>query len=84
MTTHKAQGQTMQRAIIDFEGCSGTEAPYVMLLRVTSLDGLLILRPFLRKKFLVVRVRTSTWKKKDKLCWHTKHSLTSLWIMSNV
>lgn len=50
MTTHKAQGQTMERAIIDFEGCTGSEAPYVMLSRVKSLDGLLILRPFNKKK----------------------------------
>ncbi|KAG1830650.1 hypothetical protein EV424DRAFT_1307763, partial [Suillus variegatus] len=50
MTTHKAQGQTMERAIVDFEGCTGMEAPYVMLSRVTSLEGLLVLRPFNKKK----------------------------------
>ncbi|KAG1743058.1 hypothetical protein EDB19DRAFT_583046 [Suillus lakei] len=50
MSTHKAQGQTLQRVIIDLEGCAGTEAPYVMLSRVTSLEGRLILRPFNQKK----------------------------------
>ncbi|KAG1860008.1 hypothetical protein C8R48DRAFT_575209, partial [Suillus tomentosus] len=50
MTTHKAQGQTLQRVIVDLEGCTGTEAPYVMLSRVTSLEGLLVLRPFAQKK----------------------------------
>ena len=46
MTAHKAQGQTMDKAIVDLESCHGTESPYVMLLRVKSLDGLRILQPF--------------------------------------
>jgi hypothetical protein len=46
MTAHKAQGQTMDRAIVDLESCFGTESPYVMISRVRSLDGLRILRPF--------------------------------------
>ncbi|KAH7906696.1 hypothetical protein BJ138DRAFT_973889, partial [Hygrophoropsis aurantiaca] len=46
MTVHKSQGQTLPKAIIDIESCRGTEAPYVMCSRVTSLEGLLILRPF--------------------------------------
>ncbi|KAG1801809.1 uncharacterized protein BJ212DRAFT_1244282, partial [Suillus subaureus] len=50
MTTHKAQGQTIEHTIVDFEGCTGTEAPYVMLSCVTSLDGLLVLHPFNKKK----------------------------------
>jgi hypothetical protein len=50
MTTHKAQGKTMKRAIVDVQSCRGTEAPYVMLSRVKSLAGLLILRPFDQKK----------------------------------
>jgi len=36
----------MQQAIIDLQSCYGTESPYVMLLQVTSLEGLAILRPF--------------------------------------
>jgi ATP-dependent exoDNAse (exonuclease V) alpha subunit len=31
MTTRKAQGQTLQQVMVDLEGCTGTEAPYVML-----------------------------------------------------
>jgi len=46
MTAHKAQGQTLNKVIIDLESCKGTESPYVMVSRVTSLNGLLILRPF--------------------------------------
>ncbi|KAI0335956.1 hypothetical protein GY45DRAFT_1230080, partial [Cubamyces sp. BRFM 1775] len=50
ITAHKAQGQTFQKVIIDLAGCTGTEAPYVMLSRATSLDGVLILRPFDQSK----------------------------------
>jgi len=50
MTVHKSQGQTMQQAIIDLQSCHGTESPYVMLSRVTSLEGLAILRPFDKHK----------------------------------
>ena len=50
MTAHKAQGQTMKKVIIDIESVRGTEAPYVMVSHVTSLDGLLILRHFRREK----------------------------------
>lgn len=46
MTVHKSQGLSMKTAIVDLEGCSGTEAPYVMLSRVKSLEGLIIIRPF--------------------------------------
>ncbi|KAI9059158.1 hypothetical protein FKP32DRAFT_1535286, partial [Trametes sanguinea] len=50
MTAHKAQGQTFTTVIVDLAGCVGTEAPYVMLSRATSLDGVVILRPFDFKK----------------------------------
>ncbi|KAJ7246240.1 hypothetical protein C8J57DRAFT_985895, partial [Mycena rebaudengoi] len=46
MTAHKAQGKTMNAIIVDLEGTKGTESPYVMLSRATSLDGIFILRPF--------------------------------------
>ena len=46
MTAHKAQGQTMKRVVLDLAGCSGTEQPYVMISRSTSLEGLFILREF--------------------------------------
>ena len=50
LTVHKAQGQTFRRVVIDLQGCTGTEAPYVMLSRATSLEGVLILREFDEKK----------------------------------
>ncbi|KZV98821.1 hypothetical protein EXIGLDRAFT_581197, partial [Exidia glandulosa HHB12029] len=46
MTAHKAQGETMESAVIDLQSCKGSEAPYVMASRVKSLAGLLVLRPF--------------------------------------
>ncbi|KAI9067027.1 hypothetical protein FKP32DRAFT_1550568, partial [Trametes sanguinea] len=46
VTAHKAQGQTFARTVIDFNSCIGTESPYVMLSRATSLNGVVILRPF--------------------------------------
>ncbi|KAG6822418.1 hypothetical protein H0H92_013979 [Tricholoma furcatifolium] len=46
MTAHRAQGQTLDRVIVDLASCKGAEAPYVMLSRASSLDGLAILRPF--------------------------------------
>ncbi|KAJ3719269.1 hypothetical protein C8R42DRAFT_539950, partial [Lentinula raphanica] len=52
MTAHKAQGGTYQRVILDIESCTGTEKPYVMISRVKSLEGLVILRPFSRSKIM--------------------------------
>lgn len=64
MTVHKAQGQTMERVIVDLAGCIGIESAYVMVSRATSLKGLMVLRDFdiqqikkrrsedLRKEFL--------------------------------
>lgn len=46
MTTHRAQGQTYDKVIVDLQSCRGTESPYVMVSRATSLDGLFILRSF--------------------------------------
>ena len=46
MTAYKAQGQTMNNVIVDLAACNGTKMPYVMLSRVKSLNGLLILCPF--------------------------------------
>lgn len=50
MTVHKAQGLTLDKAIVDLDGCHGTEAAYVMLSRVRRLEDLLILRPFDKKR----------------------------------
>ncbi|KAJ3559445.1 hypothetical protein NM688_g341 [Phlebia brevispora] len=49
-TCHRVQGQTFDRVIVDLEGCSGSEAPYVMLSRARSLEGVAILRPFSLKR----------------------------------
>ncbi|KAF8990436.1 hypothetical protein BDQ17DRAFT_1255829 [Cyathus striatus] len=46
ITAHKSQGKTLPKAIVDLQNCRGSESPYVMLSRVKSLSGLLILRPF--------------------------------------
>ena len=47
MTAHKAQGQTMDRVVVDLVGCSGTEQPYAMMVsRSTSIGGLVVLRDF--------------------------------------
>jgi len=45
-TAHKVQGQTLERVVVDLASCIGTEAAYVMVSRCTSLDGLMVLRPF--------------------------------------
>ncbi|KAJ3772896.1 hypothetical protein FB446DRAFT_620253, partial [Lentinula raphanica] len=50
MTAHKSQGSTFESVVIDLNSCTGTERPYVMLSRVRSLDGLVILRPFPKSK----------------------------------
>ena len=36
MTVHKAQGQTLDRVMVDLAGCSGTEPPYVRTRRITK------------------------------------------------
>lgn len=46
MTEFKAQGKTLPGAIIDLVDCVGSQAPYVMLSRVTNLQNLFILRSF--------------------------------------
>ncbi|KAJ3965947.1 hypothetical protein EV361DRAFT_772959, partial [Lentinula raphanica] len=50
ITAHKSQGATYENIIVDLESCSGTEQPYVMLSRVRSLEGLIILRPFQKSR----------------------------------
>ncbi|KAJ3846310.1 hypothetical protein EV368DRAFT_10322, partial [Lentinula lateritia] len=67
MTAHKAQGQTLSTAVVDFEGCRGTEAPYVMASYVSSIDGLLLLRPFQLKK-IQCRQRQSEDSRKEHAC----------------
>ncbi|KAJ7110814.1 hypothetical protein C8R43DRAFT_826035, partial [Mycena crocata] len=50
MTAHKAQGKTLPACVVSFTGCRGTESPYVMVSRATSLQGLVILTPFKKDK----------------------------------
>lgn len=40
------QGKTLEQTVVNLRQCRGTESPYVMISRVTSLDGLLILNSF--------------------------------------
>ncbi|KAJ7645307.1 hypothetical protein B0H17DRAFT_959645, partial [Mycena rosella] len=50
ITAHKSQGKTLQHTVVNLRQCSGTEAPYVMISRVTSLEGLLILNSFRKER----------------------------------
>jgi hypothetical protein len=50
ITAHKAQGKTLTRCVVNFTSCKGSESPYVMVSRVTSLEGLVILSPFTKDK----------------------------------
>ncbi|KAF5311241.1 hypothetical protein D9611_013019 [Ephemerocybe angulata] len=51
-TDYKSQGRTLTRAIVDPASCTKIQGVYVMLSRVKSLAGLLILRPFPASKVL--------------------------------
>ncbi|KAJ7207621.1 hypothetical protein GGX14DRAFT_306349, partial [Mycena pura] len=73
MTAHKSQGKTMDSVIVDLQSTSGTEAPYVMLSRATSLAAVHILRPFSQK---VIQRRPSQdvreeFRRLDMLCHQT-------------
>jgi ATP-dependent DNA helicase PIF1 len=50
LTDYKAQGQSMDKAIIDLASARGKQSVYVMLSRVKTFQGLAILRHFDRKK----------------------------------
>ncbi|THU80761.1 hypothetical protein K435DRAFT_609019, partial [Dendrothele bispora CBS 962.96] len=50
ITCHKAQGATLKNVILDLRLCRGSESPYVMLSRATSLKGVIILRDFDNRK----------------------------------
>ena len=73
MTAYKAQGQTLNDVIVDLTACSGTETPYVMLSRVKSLEGLLILRPFASKK---IACRQSEDMRRESIRLKALHRLT--------
>lgn len=50
VTAHKSQGLSLDNVIIDLESCSGSESPYVMISRVKSLQGLMVLCLFQQTK----------------------------------
>ena len=50
ITAHKSHGLSLDRVVVDLESCSGLESPYVMVSRVRSLDGLMVLQPFRHSK----------------------------------
>ncbi|KAJ7779994.1 hypothetical protein B0H16DRAFT_1299878 [Mycena metata] len=50
VTAHKAQGKTLEACIVNFTNCKGSESPYVMVSRATSLEALVILTPFPKAK----------------------------------
>ncbi|CAF0815770.1 unnamed protein product [Rotaria sordida] len=76
MTTHKSQGQTLGKIIVDLVMPSGpleVASVYVPLSRVKRLDDLLIIRPF---EFATLQVKSSTaqieeLKRLDKIAQNT-------------
>jgi hypothetical protein len=67
ITDYKAQGKTLPYVIIDLQSCHNIQSAYVMISRATSLDGLLILRPFQPKK---VQCHVSQEFRRDSLRLH--------------
>ena len=49
-TDYKSQGKSLTRAIVDIESAHSLQGVYVMLSRVKTLEGLLLLRPFVPSK----------------------------------
>ncbi|CAF1447530.1 unnamed protein product [Rotaria magnacalcarata] len=65
MTTHKSQGQTLGKIIIDLvmpPGPIEVASVYVPLSRVKRLDDLLIIRPF---EFVALQVKPSTAQREE-------------------
>ncbi len=53
LTVHKAQGQTVERAIIDFQGQAWASGQaYVAISRTRSLDGMTLARPLTKNDFI--------------------------------
>ena len=50
VTAHKSQGLSLDNVVVDLQSCSGSESPYVMISRVKSLQGLMVLQPIHRSK----------------------------------
>ena len=49
-TDYKSQGKSLSRAIVDIESANSLQGVYVMLSRVKTLDGLMVLRPFVSSR----------------------------------
>jgi hypothetical protein len=77
MTAHKAQGQTLEQAIIDLQSCFGTESAYLMASRVKSLNGLAILRPFDKCK-IQSRQSEDSRKEAKRLEYLNLHTITQV------
>ena len=77
MTVYKAQGATMGQVIVDLAGCSGTEAPYVIVSRATSLEGLVVLRDFDSKQ--IAKRRSEEVRKEFTRLTHLKCQMTAKW-----
>ncbi|KAK0452783.1 uncharacterized protein EV420DRAFT_1237176, partial [Desarmillaria tabescens] len=73
MTAHKAQGQMLENIVVNLENCQGTEAPYVMISRVKTLDGLIILRDY---KFSRLSTQQSEDYRKEDRWLNILHLLT--------
>jgi len=52
LTAHRSQGQSLEKVVVDLKNVHGSEAPYVMVSRAKSLQGLFVLRPFAKKKIM--------------------------------
>ncbi|KAI0750596.1 hypothetical protein BC629DRAFT_1263574, partial [Irpex lacteus] len=61
ITAHRAQGQTYSQVVVDLQSTNSVEAAYVMVSRATSIQSLLILRPFelrrIRKRQLMTPLK---------------------------
>lgn len=64
MTAYKAQGKTFDGIVINLVDCQGTESPYVMVSRATTLEGLAIVSPFAKER---ICCRTSEDLRKESL-----------------
>ncbi|PBK82433.1 hypothetical protein ARMGADRAFT_946577 [Armillaria gallica] len=73
MAAHKSQGQTLENVIVDLQCCRDTEAPYVMISRVKSLDDLVILQDFDYKH--ISSHQSENFKKET-------HHLCILWLLT--
>lgn len=65
-TDYKSQGRSLNTAIVDPESASSLQGAYVMLSRIRTLEGLIILRPFKANK-IEQRLSQELRKEMDRL-----------------